>query len=220
MSRKLKTLGIALIAVFALTAVAASAASANTFTSTTSPGKLVANQEGTHKFTITGQTVTCTKAEFTSVPTFITTPTSTVEVHPVYEGCTAFGFVGANVTTTGCNYKLTAGHLASGKYNLPLSIVCSGSNVIKITVSTCEAQVGGQSFPTGNLGSNLPTSPTTVKLETNLTEIAAKVTKSGILCPLTVGEGSKDISSYVGNTIVKGFNEAGTQVGVGISGTE
>src|ERR1700749_656030 len=112
MLRKLRTLGVAVVAMFVLTAVAASAASAAAFHSEKSPTFLLGEQKTENGFTTTAGTVKCKKAPFTSGE-IIGTSDASVEITPAYSECTAFGQA-AEVTTTGCKYKLIASTATEG----------------------------------------------------------------------------------------------------------
>src|SRR4051812_44505900 len=113
MIRKLKVLGLALVAVLAFSAVAASASQAFEFTSFNTETELheggtsVGNQTAgnKHKFTPTGgfASIQCTTAHFTG-----TSATGTEKEpvsHPEYTGCTDTFGRAVDVSTAGCNYK-------------------------------------------------------------------------------------------------------------------
>jgi hypothetical protein len=216
MIRKARIIGIAVVAVLALSAVVASAASANTFMTKNSvyPQTVEGSQSTAHVFTVTGQKVTCKTAKFKGTAT---AASSTQEVHPTYEGCTAFGFE-ASVTTTGCNYLF---HLAAGGSGSPQSgtvdIVCETgkSIVINAGFGTCEATVGAQT----GLGGQTFTNTTVGGVEkiivgTSTTGITTNVTKSSFPCPLSTGlhnTANGDAATYTGETLV------GTASGEGIT---
>ena len=68
MIRKLKVLGLVMVAVFAMSAVASAAASAHTFSSEGNvTTKFSGEQEGTNTFTIDGTALECSTAKFASV---------------------------------------------------------------------------------------------------------------------------------------------------------
>lgn len=206
MIRNIKVLGLALVAVLAMSAVASAGASAATnFVAATSTASVTADQVASenHIFTVDGAEVKCKTAHFETAGE-VASPASSITVHPTYGECTAFGFVGASVNTTGCDYKL----FASGAIN----VVCSGTNQIIITAATCEAKVPAQEIASGVTYKNQATSPTTVLVEAGLTNsIKTTKTKDGLLCPLN-GTGSAN-GSYAGDTVAKGFNK-GSQVNI------
>jgi hypothetical protein len=113
---------------------------------------LFGEQTTTNVFTVTGGNVKCTSAKFTGEGTGGTTATTvvskeadwtfhTVTVHPEYSGCTAFGQA-ATITTTGCNYNLTASSKTAGN----ASIECETGKLITIKANTagCTVTVGAQ----------------------------------------------------------------------------
>jgi hypothetical protein len=147
--RNIKALGLALVAVFAMSAVIASAAQAEqSYRSSGTPTELSGTQVATNKFHVPGAgTVECTGANFTGTVTG--TAVSTLEVHPTYSNCVAFGFAGTHITTTGCNYKFDT-PVAN---QAAVHVLCTGTNTIKITptffgASVCTVEVGSQT-PTG-----------------------------------------------------------------------
>jgi hypothetical protein len=103
-------------------------------------------------FHVNGGNVKCTSAKFTGEGTGGTTATTvvskeadwafhTVTVHPEYGGCTAFG-QNVTITTTGCNYNLTASSKTAGN----ASIECETGKLITIKGNTtgCTVTVGAQ----------------------------------------------------------------------------
>jgi hypothetical protein len=211
--KKMKTLGLALVAVFAMSAVVASAASAAQFASDGNvEASIEAKQSTTHTFSIEGNNVTCTSAVFTTAG-LISSPATSVKVHPAYTGCTAFGFVGSSVTTTGCDYVLSApGTVESGKVAGNIKVECEAGKNIVIVAGTCEVTVAPQSFTKGLTFENIASSPKTMNLKAAVTGIASTKVKDGFLCPLS-GTGAAS-GTYTGDTLIKGFNSGGTQVGV------
>jgi len=108
MTRKLKTLGVVLIAVFALTAVAASAASAANYTASKYPTTGTATSAaGNDVFTFEGGTVECA-AHYEGT---LNEASSDLTVTSTNTNCKAFGFLEASVT--GCKMTLTAPGLFS-----------------------------------------------------------------------------------------------------------
>lgn len=210
--KSIKTLGLALVAVLAMSAVVASAASAATFMSEGNVNaKVEADQSTTHTFSIEGNNVTCTTAHFETAGE-IASPASSVTVHPTYTGCTAFGFVGSTVSTTGCDYVLTApGKVEGGKVGGNIEVKCGAGSKIVIVAGTCEVTVAAQSFTSGLTFENVAGPPKTVTLKAAVTGIASTKVKDGFLCPLN-GTGAAS-GTYTGNTAVKGVSGK-TQVGI------
>jgi hypothetical protein len=210
--KRIKTLGLALVAVLAMSAVVASAASAAQFASEGNVNaKVEATQSTTHVFSVEGNNVSCTTANFATSGE-IASPASSVTVHPVYSGCTAFGFVGSTVTTTGCDYVLSApGTVESGKVAGNLNVTCEAGKNIVIVAGTCEVTVPAQSFTSGLTFENVAGPPKTVTLKAAVSGIKSTKVKDGFLCPLN-GTGAAT-GTYSGNTTVKGVSK-GVQVGV------
>jgi hypothetical protein len=181
MNRKLKVLGLALVAILAMSAMVASAASAASFTSSQAKTTIVGEQVVANTFTVNGQTVTCKTTTFHGET--LATQVESVTVTPTYTNCTAFGFAEAKVTGFGhygeaskCDYKL----YASGKADL----VCPAGTEIVVEAGTCKTHIKNQTglgTVTYTTGTNLGVHDLTLDL--NLTGIHA-VTTGGFLCPL------------------------------------
>jgi hemin uptake protein HemP len=148
MTRNLKALGLALVAVFAFAAISASAASAETTETkihgalTTTPNvtaNIIGTEDGgNHRFEVGGGvgTVECEISEFHGhIAGKTTSPTFT----PTYSICsmTLFGTKRpVTVTHNGCNYTLTAHHFTEGdtKGLGQLHLVCPEGKKIEIHV--------------------------------------------------------------------------------------
>jgi hypothetical protein len=179
MTRKLKTLGAALVAVFALTAVMASAASAAQYTSSVYPTTATGESpKGNDVFTTEAGTVEC-KAHFVGT---LTAASSDLTVTPTYTNCTAFGFVEASVT--GCKYTFTAVTTTSSSVHVV--------NPCTIIASNCHVTVPNQ----GPLSSVATTNNAAgdVSAKADVSKIHYTVVKDGFLCPFegtgtTLGSG-------------------------------
>jgi hypothetical protein len=188
--RSIKALGLAFVAVLAMSAVVASAAHASTLT-TFPEGKTVkisGAQVGTQEFVLTDNSnlkTTCTVAKFEPVGTY-TTGAETIEVHPVYEKCTAFG-INATISTVGCNYLIHAAGAVTGGFDGFVDVTC-GSGAIVITTLTCEVKVDTQTklntLTATNSGQSSPETGMDVLLHANVQKIKYTVIKDGIGCPL------------------------------------
>jgi hypothetical protein len=140
--------------------------------------------------------VTCGVVNFTGNTEALNRATQ--KVHPVYEGCTIFGFAGTLINTVGCQYTF---HTQPGTVILkaaPMEASSSKSTPGWASASRgfrTQTGINGQSFATGG------TSPSRDITETsNATNIVAETTTATGLCPLTVG---KDTGTYTGTTTVK-----------------
>lgn len=150
MTRNLKALGLALVAVFAMSAVVASAASAqDKFTTANgNPAYLHGEQVGPiaeNQFGInhTENLVHCENATFESTGTVANGAEKAV-VHPTYTGCTS-PFGEATVDTTGCDYVLTGTtethektETGGTETDATVNLECpGGEGVIKVTSAGC-----------------------------------------------------------------------------------
>lgn len=225
MIRKIKALGLALVAVFAMSAVVASAASATNGTLTTFPTTTVVatgEQVGEHVFTLTDHpiigggfaNVKCKKATFDGVGTNKDGDT-TVTVTPTYSECTAFGLA-ATIEHDECTYILHTGTTTGlGGWHVVTTVSCPEGKTITIKTATCEVRVGSQSLTTSEVTNSGTSAEMDLLLHTNIENIAYTVTKDGIGCPLS-GTGSFSKGDYVGTTTVKA-HDAVEKTPVGIT---
>jgi hypothetical protein len=211
MTNRLKFIGFLAVAIMAMSAVAASAASAANFGTQSAPTFLKGVQETKNVFTVTGGTVKCTGAEFTSAE-IKNKEESAITVHPEYTGCTAFGqaaTVDTGTISDGCNYILTATSTTTGG----VTIECEAGNNIVVTATTaaCTITVGGQ-VPTNNMidYENRGSGAIADVLVTSTVE-GIKYTSSGGICGASGTNGT-----YTGSVLTKGYNTAGfvTQHGI------
>jgi hypothetical protein len=204
--RNLKILGLAFVAVLAMSAVASASASAAQFMSEGNvSGNITADQESgnPHVFSVDGTEVKCTTAHFETMSP-VASPTEQITVHPEYSGCTAFGFLGAEVTTTGCDYVLHA----NGTIDVVQGSGTPTCNGITVHAVTCTVVVGTQSGLSAVSYENL--SNGTVRIKANVTGIKVNKTEDGFLCPLSgTGAGT---GTYTGNTLAEGKDAGGAQV--------
>jgi len=210
--RNIKVLGLALVAVMAMSAMVASAAqAAPVVTLTNQKGETVASaqihgvQSGKHKFTVDGSSVECTTATFEGSATDGATWT---KVHPVYTGCTAFGFLGATVTTTGCDYELMALGAGPTEYTGEIKVVCEAGKEITISAGgVCTAKVGSQTITTGNKATNsTELIHMHITLHNEESSVSVNKTQDGFGCPFA-GTGATT-GKYTGTTTVKAYSAA------------
>jgi hypothetical protein len=144
MTRNLKALGLALLAVFAFGAVAASSASAvPLFHSETEPTVLTGGEDKSGaEFGTKTSTLTITCQETFGGTVSEKTP-SVVTVHPTYSNCVKVTNLAVTVDTENCDYKLyaetttspkTPPEEAKTKTDAPAEIECTAGNNIKITI--------------------------------------------------------------------------------------
>jgi len=144
MSRNLKVLGLALVAMLTMGIAASSAMAAEDFFYIeTAPTELTGSQEGTNTFVTDSGTIHCTVATFTGSSS--STKTAAVEVTPAYSGCRSTGFIEANVTVdvNECKYQMTAKtttpdtiHITGCKAGTPGIVVTAPFCTITVTPQT------------------------------------------------------------------------------------
>jgi hypothetical protein len=231
MTRNLKALGIALIAVFAMSVVAASAAQAKFDTLTTFPTKenvfLTSKALATQEFIIQGgkAKVKCTEVELeTSEGKSTNTDKSTsITAYPKYNktepSCEVSPFGNGTVHMNGCYYTFTSETDASG--DAEVHIICPPEKVIEIKgPASCTIKVGTQTVR-GVHYTNETTSPGTnetemhIKLEPTVTGISWTSTAA---CALVGIKASGTDGTYTGNVTVTADedvnNKPGEPVGI------
>jgi hypothetical protein len=200
--KHVKMLGLAAVAATALMAFAgAASASAAEFHSSAASASLVGNQSTSHKFTVTGGSVTCTTAEFKGTGA-ASGHSATQKMTPTYSGCKAFGFVNATIDMTGCEYNFHAAASGVGT-TVDLEGCSGGSAEIKSSFlgSNCKVEVFNKTGINGITFENQ--TPRSFLLEkTNSTNIKYKVTEDTGACPLNGGE-EASTGKYEGNSEVK-----------------
>jgi hypothetical protein len=222
MSRKLKVLGTALVAVLALGAVA-SAAQAHVFKTFGATSAILTAEadatNGTQTFTTAGGTpVTCTGIKINPGATVANNATS-VTAHPEYTGCKIGGVVNTSVTTTGCNYVFSGTTNANG--DAAVTIECEGTKEITIGPTLgCSVKVPGQ-VVTGVHYNNIQTGAASTEMHLTLETTVSAIGYSTSGCSSLTGEsdGSHTGATYTGNATIKGFTdnngvEEAAQVGV------
>lgn len=208
----------AVVAACALMAVVASGASAATYQLSSYPGMTAGSQVGEHVFTVDGQTVKCKSANFETMEEKEAVKSLTVTAK--YLECTAFGFVGANVSMGSCDYTFNEPTLTSADtYHSTVTVKCnSATEPIVITSSSafgsCEVKIGAQTPEGLQMYTNITEGADKgkVSIETNQTGIKANVTKDTGICPLA-GTGERANATYVGNSISAATGGASAFIG-------
>lgn len=223
MTRKLKTLGLAFMAVIAISATAASAASADWLTGETAFVSLTGKQTGAGDvFTTTAGTVKCKQASYKS-PFAESTPAASVTLTPSYpaktsggeQNCTAFGFP-AEVTTNGCEYEFWLGPATFGS----VEVFCPIGKEITVTavsagVTKCVVHIGHQA----NFGITYSNTGAGSTREMNMAASIVNTLDYKHTAGSGVGSctsGSSGSGSYTGSAIVTG-ESVGTHVGIFLS---
>jgi len=205
MTRKLKTLGLAFVAVLAFGALSATAASAATSFHSEQAHTILDGAQPVAEddvFTVKAGTVKCTSATYSGTTSSATT--TTVTVTPAYSGCTAFGFVSTPIDVNGCTYTFNA-------TNDDLVISCAGSP-ITVTAFNCYVKVGSQTASTGISYSTAGSGTSRdVTAKANITGL--KYSQESKSFPGCTG-GSFEDGKYVGSGTVTGTNTTGGAVGI------
>jgi hypothetical protein len=206
MTRKLKALGLAFVAVLAFGALSATAASAATSFHSEQAHTIIDGTQPVAEddvFTVKAGTVKCTSATYSGTTEAATT--TTVKVTPAYSGCTAFGFVSTPVDVpAGCTYTFNA-------TNDDLAIACTGSP-ITVTAFNCHVKVGTQTATSGISYSTAGSGTARdVTVKANITGL--KYTQESKSFPGCTN-GTFEDGKYVGSGTVTGTNTAGGAVGI------
>jgi hypothetical protein len=210
MNRKLKALGLALIAVAAMAAFSVSVASASEFHSAGSHTALSGTQVGEDKFKVNAGTVTCTSANYSGTQT--TATSTSIRVLPSYGGCKAFGFINATIDVNGCEYEFTAGSGSSAG----VDIVCPVGKLIVVTAFNCEVTVPAQ-IPQGQATiTNVSNHTTVVVALSGITYIQHSKEFPGCNTKGTNNEATTFFhdGTYEGHATVKGFTTEGGEIKV------
>jgi hypothetical protein len=247
MTRNLKVLGLALIAVFALSAVIASAASAVTihkFTTTAANGKavLTGDQVGTeaeNAFSTKGKNlpIECNAANVSYKGT-VGNGATEVTVHPTYglatpAKTTCKSPLGeASIVTTGCNYIITGetspftntSGVSEGE-DATVHLECEAGKEIKVTSGGCEIKLSDKSGTTsvnqklnGVKFTNEGTgSSADIKLDVTVDKI--HYTTSGFACTVAGLPATGTDGFLTGKVTVTGFEDNAGSEGtpVGVS---
>jgi hypothetical protein len=187
MTRKIKMLGMALVAVLALTAVAASAASAASYTASAYPTTATGEGAlGNDVFTTEAGKLEC-KTHFEAS---MKEKRTDLTVKERFSECRAFGFL--NVVRSDCTYTFTEPTVTSADtYHAATDIVNAPCTM---AAGTCKV-----TFPTqGPLSSVEITDDTAsgdVTIKANVSGIKYTVTEDGFGCPFG-GTGEKTGGTY------------------------
>lgn len=226
MVRNSKVLGLALVAALALCAVAASAAIAK-FDSEAEVTTLHGAQSTTHQFTVSAGTITCSTATFTGTQTGAWNGSSytaeDITINPTYEKCVGLGE--SHVNMNGCQYTLTAGETSEEGTRVggEVHIICPESKQIEVTGTgfsgLCRVTVPAQTPTTNKLTYHNQGSGSTRAVNVEAAIGGIHYTQHGIFCPGNGFNSTRSFTNgtYTGNTLTKGTNAGGTQVGVWVT---
>jgi hypothetical protein len=205
MTRKLKTLGLAFVAVLALTAVSASAASAANYTAATYPTTGTATSPiGNDVFTTEAGKVECS-SHFSGT---LTKAANDLTVLADYNNCKAFGFVEAVVSD--CNYTFTEPTGSVDTWSATVDVVTAPCT---ITAGTCKVSVPVQAGLKSVAITN-DTAAGDVTVKANVTGVKYTVTADGFGCPFA-GTGEKLNATYVQGAAITFDSTNGSAIDVG-----
>lgn len=200
MIRKLRSFGLALLAVTCLGGLAAASSSAALFHSEAAPTSVKLTSTGIHTFAWEGGAVNCKAVEFNGSMSSKTVETIDLEAFYYYTTCdltlTEIGtFINMTISQNGCHFILNA--------NGQVTIKCP-------TAKGIEFEFGG--LCTVKMLPQAATSATFVNNEKDVAVSFAlknlSYSTSGVLCE----GGSGTNGTYTGNTTAVGRNSGGTQV--------
>jgi hypothetical protein len=203
MTRKVKMLGLALVAVCAVGGAGAQGAGAATddFHAEEAPVTLTGSQEGEHVFTLEGNEFKCTTVTFHG--TMSTTTATEITLTPHYTGC-KFGSLNATMDTTGCHIILD-GETTPSTGDAHVYLDCTSGN-IKTTMSGCTITFNNDQTLTGVTYDNVDNNggdTREITITHTVTHLAYSA--SGFGCGLAgIKTGAHTDGTYVGNTIVTG----------------
>jgi hypothetical protein len=129
--RKIKTLGLTLVAILALTAVAASAASAHEVTAGAYEANVSGEQTNTNTLSNGVREVSCANATLTGA---LTAASPSLTITPVYTNCTGNAGTTATIDMNGCTYILVPTAASGIANNASVTVNCTGTNEINVTI--------------------------------------------------------------------------------------
>jgi hypothetical protein len=211
MTRSLKALGLALVAIFAMSAVVASAASASKDVVFTNSGTTYLKQDDDiHQVISTpAGSITCEVTEFNG--TIKGSENEAITIEPEYSQCDHSLVGPAPMINEGCHYVLTGNTGASG--HAPIHILCQPNKHITIELSgvfglvNCDLTIGSQTPAEGvrytNQGSG---NMRDVTVDITASEVRyTKDAKGGGGCTLVGGNGEDGV--YSGADTLTGFSD-------------
>ena len=220
MTRKIKALGLAFVAVLAMSAVASSAAQATTLTASAGvyPITVKGEQATENIFTIGGnRQAKCANAVFDGVGT-IAAPTEEVTLTPTYSNCTVT-VLGSSIDMTvtfPCHYLLTSsglGHLVcntEGGTNVQLHFYSGLGGAHTEANEICTYVIKPQTIEKADFTNQGSGATADVLITATAEKIAMERTKGTLgACGAVAQE-----ATYTGTITAKGFNSGGVQVGI------
>jgi hypothetical protein len=208
MTRNLKALGLALVAVFAVSVVGASAASAATeFHAEKAPVTLTGSQHaGEDVFTTDAGNVSCENASYAGSQATATALTSSAVA--TYTGCHATFGLNASIDVNGCQYIF---HADTKK----VDISCAAGKVIAVTAPGCEITVGSQTGLSSATFTNVGAGTTReITIDVGLAGIKYEEHNKGFFPTCKFNTVATTNGTYNGAALVTGENSEGKHVGI------
>lgn len=228
MTRNIKTFCLGLTALFAGGTIAVSVAQATETPEFTAGLNTVSSVQkinvsgssaATQTLDVFGATINCTNYQFTGTNTV---PSSTIEAHPTYTGCTGYGAFPVTVSTSNCNYLFRVEKTGSGgDYAGSVDLKCSGAGLeasVYLTgkdegTPSCIVKIPAQSLlKTVTFSTDTTTGkPDDVTVSGTISGITATQTRNSFLCPVATSttEAKQTISTPV-TTVATSDNGLGT----------
>ncbi len=212
MIRKLKFLGLTLVAALSISSVAASTASADVLTTEATPTTLTGAQEGTDVQGVAGGPIKCTTIKYTG--TLSSGISSSFTLAPTYSGCTFVG-LSATINMNGCVEKYNI-NPAAGNTTGTTDIVCPAGKEITITAPSVGTpkciihyppQTGLAPLSYVNVGSTTTREITATLNITNMKYSQTAGTSETGNCATADNQTG---GTYVGKVLLTGENAAGS----------
>lgn len=208
MNRKLRTLGLGLIAALALSAVVGISASAKTgghFTSDAANTKLVGTENATHytELHAVGQSVICNSTSYAG--TQAGTTATSITLVPTYHNCETTEEDSATVTFKNCSYRFLIGEYAHEDNTTEL--VCPGSEKVEVHTPLCTFTFGSQK-PAGGVAYTTTTISGKAAITADVTATSISYERHG-LCAILGTNGSD--GQLTGEVLVSGLDESNNQ---------
>ena len=213
MTRNLKALGLALIAMLAISAVASSAAQAapGELHSEVAAGKtsaiLTGVNVGIHQMTVKGFTLKC---EYANVEGTVAKTTTDATVTPEYDIC-FYGGLKAEVKMNGCKYTLTGA--ADFTANLDITGCTSGKS-IEVIDPICTITIPEQKGLSHVVFANKPGPPKHIEASSTVTGVT--YIGDGMLCGQAGGHHAD--GTLTGSTTIKAYEDEGLHEPITIDG--
>jgi hypothetical protein len=204
MTRNLKVLGLALVAMLTMGVMAASASAAMFHSEIEGTTTIEGSQVGTNTFVTDSGTIHCTTAGFSGSATG--TEITDVTVSFDYTGCRSTGFIEANVTVdpNGCTYTITSHGI------IHITGCTNANHSIVVTAPFCTIEIGEITVSPVDFINEGSGKTRDIKVTSTVGNIAYH--EQGAAC---AHSGSNTTGgSYTGSVTTKGKNSKGEQIGI------